>query len=72
MNAVINLYLTTLSLVDGLRDRLADEEGQTTMEWLGIAAVLVAILVAFAGLGGDIADFLRATFERLVNTITGA
>ncbi|CAN5247009.1 hypothetical protein BH23ACT9_BH23ACT9_10660 [soil metagenome] len=75
MNTVIALYVTTLyvntkSLLGTAKDRLAGEEGQTTMEWMGIAAIVVAILAIVLGASGDLGELVRGRWVQLFNTAT--
>jgi hypothetical protein len=69
MNTIIALYLTIQTTV---QDRLSDDRGQTSMEWLGIAAVIVAIIVFLVGGPAEsMGAVVQSAFERMVNSITG-
>ncbi|MEE8603412.1 polymorphic toxin-type HINT domain-containing protein [Euzebya tangerina] len=50
---------------------LRREDGQTTMEWLGVGAVIVAVLTLLATSGGDLATFLTSTVQEQVCDVTG-
>lgn len=53
--AVVTQVAVT-DLMERMRDRLEDEEGQTSAEYLGIILVVVAIIggIAASGIGGKI------------------
>lgn len=68
MTAIIALYVTAHT---ALRDAFDREEGQTTMEWMGIAAIVVAILAIVLGASGDLGELVRGRWESLFNTATG-
>ncbi|MEE8601767.1 hypothetical protein [Euzebya tangerina] len=51
--------------------RLRPDDGQTTIEWLGIAAVIVALLTALVLISPGIGDGLADDFRCLVSRITG-
>ncbi|WP_370325442.1 hypothetical protein [Euzebya sp.] len=73
MSSIIALYTTAQMLAERGRDRLRAEEGQTSVEWLGIAAVIVAIVVFIAGdLSEGIAGTIRDAFEGLIGRASGA
>jgi hypothetical protein len=72
MHTIIALYVASRMAMHDLTDRLTDEEGQTSMEWLGIAAVIVAIVVFLAsGPAESMGEAIRAAFERMVGEATG-
>lgn len=52
-----------------------EEEGSQTLEWLGIAAVIViivgAVSTAFGGEGSGIGDTIKGAFEGFIETIAG-
>lgn len=68
MNTVIALY-TAAQIA--LRDRYADDDGQTTMEWMGIAAIVVGILAVLLGNAGEIGDLVESRWRSLFNSATG-
>lgn len=73
MNSIIALYVTAQQALSRAADRLADDEGQTAVEWLGIAAVIVAIVVFIAtDLADGIADTIGTAFEGLIGRASGA
>lgn len=67
MNTIIALYVTIQTAV---QDRLSDDRGQTSMEWLGIAAVIIAIMVALAAQSDVLSNSVRTAFTGLVERVT--
>lgn len=51
--------------------RLRAEHGQTTVEWLGIAAVVVAVVVALIAASGDTGRTIQTAYEGVVCRVTG-
>lgn len=68
VNAIIALYLTAQIAV---QDQLASDEGQTTMEWLGIGVVVIAVLLAVASQNEALGDVVAGAFEDLVGRVMG-
>ncbi|HUG86570.1 MAG TPA: hypothetical protein VMM13_18525 [Euzebya sp.] len=64
MNALMLLAAHTQ-----LRHRLQSESGQTAVEWLGIAVVIIAIVVAVAGQADVIAPVVSQAFNTLINRV---
>lgn len=50
---------------------MRQDPGQTTIEWLGIAAVVVALVVALVGLAPGIGQTIAGAFETLICRVTG-
>lgn len=72
MNTVIALYVTTQIALRDARDRFAEDHGQTTMEWMGIAAIIVGILAVMLGnreaIGAVVEERWRALFDSATAT----
>jgi hypothetical protein len=55
----------------GVTGRLAREDGQSTLEWLAVAAVVIAIVVALVlaapGMGGSVEQAVRCLVSRVVD-----
>lgn len=66
MTTIIALYLTAQARLADAFDR---EEGQTSMEWLGIGAVVVAIAIALVGNSGAFMEAIDGVFDRLLGGI---
>ena len=63
-------HLTRLHL-SRVHDRLADDDGQTAVEWLGIAMVILAIVVIVAGnFAQPIAQTINENFQNLLDGAT--
>lgn len=72
MQTTTTLYLLGHQVLSDLRDRMADDRGQTSIEWLGIAAVIVAVIAFLVGgpaqsMGGTVRD----AFNTLVGDVIG-
>lgn len=66
MTTIIALYLTAQARIVDALDR---EEGQTSMEWLGIGAVVVAIAIALVAQSETIGAAVQGVFTRLLEGI---
>lgn len=67
MQSTTVLATALLLQLQALRDRLSDERGQTSIEWLGIGAVVVAIALAVAGNSESIGTAIENAFNSIVN-----
>lgn len=67
---VNGIYAKMMRKVEGLKQ---DESGSQTLEWIGIAAVIVILVgvVSQAFEGGDFGDTLVTTFNNLIEQIGG-
>lgn len=71
MNAMIFLYVTASSALRDARARLDAEDGQTAVEWIGIAAVIAAIVLFLVGDPADaMGEAVRDAFTSLVERAT--
>lgn len=71
MNTMIFIYVTASAALQSARERLTSEEGQTSVEWLGIAAVIVAIVVILTGNAStQMGNEVRDAFQGLVDAVS--
>lgn len=68
MNLMNNFYAKVMNMVDGLKK---DERGSQTLEWIGIAAVIVIVvgLVSTAFDGSKFGDTVVKKFEGFLSKI---
>ncbi|SDG63869.1 hypothetical protein SAMN04487975_10145 [Planococcus glaciei] len=62
-----------LQMVTSVQTKVANERGSQTLEWIGIAAVIVIVVgvVSQAFSGGGFGDTLVTKFEGFINKIGG-
>ncbi|ALX47188.1 hypothetical protein [Lentibacillus amyloliquefaciens] len=70
MKLVNGIYVKAMNKVEEFKQ---DESGSQTLEWIGIAAVIVIIVgvVSQAFSGGDFGETLVTKFNQLINDIGG-
>ena len=72
---VLEQYLRTAvtKLAFDLRERMRDQRGQTTVEWLVIMVGLVALagVLASSGIWTNVANSLGGAFTHLIDTVKG-
>ena len=71
MHTVIALYIAATTMLEDARERLSSEDGQTSVEWLGIAFVVVSIIGLLAAQSETISGLISTRFQALVNSATG-
>jgi Flp pilus assembly pilin Flp len=77
-SVVLEQYLRTQAAVSqfaqDVRDRMREQAGQTTVEWLVIMVGLVALAGVLAGSGiwTDVANALGDAFTTLINNVKDA
>ncbi len=67
MHTVIAFYLTAVARLQSV----GEEDGQTSVEWLGIAFVIGAIVLAVANLAPDLGGTVGEAFQAMVERATG-
>lgn len=76
MTTIIALYVTATTALETAAHRAVarfeEDKGQTTMEWMGIAAIVVAILAITLQAAPTLGELVRSTWERLFNSATGS
>lgn len=68
---LIALFVTTQMALHNARERATEEEGQTAVEWLGIAAIVIAVVVAVVGMNDAMGQAVRDAFTGLVEKVAG-
>ncbi len=71
MHTVIALYIAATTMLEDARERRSSEDGQTSVEWLGIAFVVVSIIGLLAAQSETISGLISTRFQALVNSATG-
>ncbi len=66
MNSITALYVSISMALHSAVDRLQEEEGQTSVEWIGISAVIVAVIGIFIGFKDQIGELMNTLFQRLL------
>jgi hypothetical protein len=63
----------SLQMATSLQTKVANERGSQTLEWIGIAAVIVIVVgvVSQAFAGGGFGDTLVSKFEGFISKIGG-
>jgi hypothetical protein len=65
-----SLMFRLLAYVQTLPERMREERGQTSVEWLAIGAVLVAVLGVLATTGAHpIANAISDTVQKIVKNV---
>jgi hypothetical protein len=69
----IRIQIAVTEYASDLRERLREEAGQTTVEWLVIMVGLTALAAALAGKGvwGDVASGIASAVGSLIKTTIG-
>lgn len=69
--ALLTLLLTAhAALMDRVR-AVDSEEGQTSLEWLGIAVVVAVLIGAVAGAAGGIGGEIASGISSMISNIVG-
>ncbi|MGP4071125.1 Flp family type IVb pilin [Piscibacillus sp. B03] len=70
MNLLVSMYSRMMNKVEGFKQ---DERGSQTLEWIGIAAVIVILVgvISQAFSGGDFGNTLVTKFNNLIEDIGG-
>ncbi|MED3571737.1 hypothetical protein [Cytobacillus praedii] len=67
----VNNSLT--SMYFGLKGRVANEKGVSTIEWVGLAAVIIALMFALATAmktsGGDLSEVIITKLKEMIEGI---
>lgn len=71
MHMITALYLTTIARVEDLRTRMTEERGQTSLEWLGIGVVVIAVLLFVASQSETIGGAVQTAFTDLIDRVMG-
>lgn len=57
----------------GIKGRVSNEKGVSTIEWVGLAAVIIALMFALAtamkGNGGDLAEAIINKLKEMISNI---
>ncbi|QED46416.1 hypothetical protein [Cytobacillus dafuensis] len=71
MRERMNNQLTAMYV--GIKGRVANEKGVSTIEWVGLAAVIIALMFALAtamkGSGGDLAETIINKLREMIEGI---
>ncbi|MGI9018599.1 MAG: hypothetical protein ACR2HR_16100 [Euzebya sp.] len=74
MNPIIALYVTVHMALTGAVDRTVErihsEDGQGTVEWIGIAAVTIAVAAAVIATRTTMGEAVRDAFTNLIGRAT--
>ncbi|WP_313798380.1 hypothetical protein [Cytobacillus sp.] len=61
------------SMYFGLKGRVANEKGVSTIEWVGLAAVIIALMFALAtamkSSGGDLSETIINKLKEMIDNI---
>ncbi|CAN5638231.1 hypothetical protein BH24ACT15_BH24ACT15_24680 [soil metagenome] len=68
---IVALYVTAQLAFQNLCNRMESDEGQTSVEWLGIAAVAAAVIVALLARAPDIGDLVADKIEAAIGRVAG-
>jgi hypothetical protein len=67
---VIRTFVQMQNLAAELGTKMREQRGQTSVEWAGIAFVVVALALALSGLASQIAQPIVSAIGRALNKLT--
>lgn len=66
-----DFMLRTIVALQVLGLRMREERGQTSVEWAGIAFVIVALVAALSGVMGSVASAIGSAISKAVGNLGG-